>query len=193
MLTKGLTTVALLAATMHLGACLARAQTLPPNSTSSQQTGWKEYVYANDGFAATFPVAPNAHKDSQVRDGTAYTLSFKDAQITLHVVNYPNGCGEAFAQYVGMVRKTMQQLREGTLDQSQSGFRGDPASVKEFALGGFPAIEHEQEVLQSGEKDYERWNCVQKRLYIFTAAWPRQRPKPMDVIRIVDSFRLLPR
>jgi hypothetical protein len=192
MFSQAFTSLLLVAAT-SLGGWPALAQTSPPGSTSSQQPGWKEYVYPNDGFAVAFPSAPNAHKDSQVPDGNAYTLSLKDVGVSLHVANYPDGCAERFAQYVGTVRKAMKQLHDGTLDVSRSGFRPDPASVKETMVSGFPATEYEQEVLQSGQKDYERWSCVGTRLYIFTALWPRERPKPRDVTRIVDSFRLLPK
>ena len=149
---------------------------------------WTEYSYPKDGFAASFPIAPNPHKDTQLPDGTAYTVSLSSWNLTLHVANYPEGCSERFNQYLGIVRKTAKEPQD-----SAGPFRADPTSIKETTVEGYPAVEHIQEVVAAKVKSYERWHCVGTRLYIFTAAWPREQPKPPDVTRIVGSFRLLPK
>jgi hypothetical protein len=158
---------------------------------SSQGAQWSEYVYSDDGFAAKFPYSPNAHKDTQVPDGAVYTLSLAGFTLTLHVANYPEGCSERFTRYVGIVRKTSKQLQDGTIEAAQGGFRVDPTTIREIIVAGYPAVEHEQEVISSKLKNYERWQCVGTRLYIFSAHWPQEQPKPPDVTRIVSSFRLV--
>ena len=183
---------ALIAVTVLAGG-FALAQTGPPNPTSTHEPRWKEYLYPDEGFAILAPDAPNHHKSSQVSDGTVYVFSLKDHSAALTVANFSNGCSAAFTQYLSSVRTTMKQLKEGTLDTSKSGFRPDPSSVKELTVGGYPASEYQQEILKTGQMDYERWLCVGKRLYIFAAAWPRGLPRPVDVNRIADSFRLLPK
>ncbi len=171
----------------------ARGQTAPPNPTSTHETRWKEYVYPDDGFAILAPDAPGRHKSSQVSDGNAYVFSLTDHSAALTVANFPNGCSAAFTQYLTSVRTTMKQLKEGTLDASKTGFRPDPSSVKEITVGGYPASEYQQEVLKTGQMDYERWLCVGKRLYVLVAAWPRGAARPADVDRIANSLRLLPK
>jgi hypothetical protein len=186
-------TLAFLATTLSAACSIVIAQTSSPKSKSGQEQQWKEYVYPNDGFAIKFPYAPTPHKDSQVPDGTAYTISSPVYDLSLHVANVQDGCASAFSQYLNLVRRLVKQLREGTLDQSQSDFRVDASSAKEITVGGYPAVEYEQEVKKSKRNDYERIQCVNKKLYMFTALWAADQSKPADVKRIVDSFRLLAR
>jgi hypothetical protein len=182
-----------LIAAMVLAGGSARAQTVPPNPTSTNEPRWKEFLYPEDGFAILAPDAPNRHKSAQVSEGTAYVFSLTDHSAALTVANFSNGCSAAFTQYLTSVRTSMKQLKEGTLDASKTGFRPDPSSVKELTVGGYPASEYQQEVLKTGQMDYERWLCVGKRLYILVASWPRGLPRPADVNRMADSFRLLPK
>jgi hypothetical protein len=182
---------ALIATILPALCALSVAQSGKPISSLGAQ--WKEYVYSNDGFAATFPYPPTPHKDTQVPDGTAYTVALSRTSLTLHVANYAEGCKERFTRYVDVVRQTSKQLQDGTLDSAQSDFRPDVSSIKEILVGGYLAIEHEQEIKSLKQKSYERWQCVGTRLYIFTTSWPREQPRPPDLARVVTSFRLLPK
>jgi len=51
-------------------------------------------------------------------------------------------------------------------------------------------VENEHET-KSKSRYYDRFQCVDKRLYVFTATWPAGLIKPQEVSRIVNSFRLL--
>ena len=181
----------LLAAAMSLTGCPAVDQSASSPTKPGTEIRWSEYAYPKDGFAASFPYAPSPHKDDQVPDGTAYSVSLSGWGLTLHVANYPEGCSERFAQYLSIVRNATKEPQDR--DRVKSGFRGDPASVKEIMVDGYPAVEHVQEVIALREESYERWHCVGSRFYIFSATWPREQAKPSEVTRIVNSFRLLPK
>jgi hypothetical protein len=65
--------------------------------------------------------------------------------------------------------------------------------VKEINVAGHLVVEHEQDV-RDGDKafrNYERWSCVDKTLYVLAAVWPTGRPKPVALGRIVNSFRFI--
>ena len=164
----------------------AWSQPPSPNSPKAQAQ-WSEYVFQKDGFAARFPNAPSPHKDSSVPDGTAYTMTLPGSRLTLHVANYPEGCRERFADYVAVVKNTKKS------QDDEGKFLADPKSIREMVVGGYPAIEHEQIIKASQLRSYERWQCVGQRFYIFTAVWSQDEPRPPEVARIVESFRLLPK
>lgn len=174
----------------------AVAQTTLPKPEANQEQPWKEYVYANDGFAITLPAAPHPHKDSQMADGTAYTIYLpRDLSVTLHVGNFSAGCADVFREYLSTVKRTYSQAKDGAWTNSKPSFRVDLSSVREIKIAGYPAVEYEQEIAAAKGtfKDYERVQCVDKKLYILTATWPIGPPKSADLTRVINSFRLLAR
>src|SRR5450759_1928935 len=92
---------ALLAAILSAVSGFAVAQSDGGKLKPARETDWREYAYPTDGFAAKFPYAPTPHKDTQVPDGTAYTVSLPGSTFTLHVANFAEGCSARFTQYVG--------------------------------------------------------------------------------------------
>ena len=76
---------AILVAILFLTVNFAPAKTAP-KAKAIQEQSWKEYAYPIDGFAITLPDAPNPHKDTQLPDGTAYTVHLPgEHYVTLHV------------------------------------------------------------------------------------------------------------
>jgi hypothetical protein len=66
---------------------------------------------------------------------------------------------------------------------------GDQSYVsRETNAARHPAVETEHET-KSG-RHYDRFQCVDKRLYIFSSTWPQGQPKPQQFERVVNSFRL---
>jgi hypothetical protein len=168
------------------------AQTRPKTSNVAKPQ-WREYAYPKDGFAITLPEKPDPHKAPQFSDGTIYTVHFgRDVTFSLHVGTFPTGCGDVFDEYLTAVRRSIPQMKKGEWTGSNPSFRGDPSSVRERDVEGYLTVEHEQEV-RTGEEtfsSYERWQCVDKKLYVFTAKWPGGLVRPNAVGQIVDSFRL---
>jgi hypothetical protein len=148
------------------------------------QNGWKEYPYPNDGFAITLPSAPRPHKDAQFPN--LQVNVYTSGGITLRVEDAPNGCGSA----ITTIAKTANELRTGQ-KKPDPAFRLDLASVRQGSREGYPFIEYQQTIVRDGVNSYERWYCVDKRLYAFSSVWAIGLTKPDDVNRIVRSFRLL--
>jgi hypothetical protein len=148
------------------------------------QSGWKEYAYPNDGFAITLPSAPTPHKDPRFPD--LQVNVYTSGGVTLRAEFAPNGCDSA----INTISKTAEELRAGQR-KADPAFRLDLTSVEQGSLEGYPFIEYQQSVIRDGVNSYERWYCVDKRLYAFSSVWAIGLTKPDDVNRIVRSFRLL--
>jgi hypothetical protein len=141
---------------------------------------WKEYVYANDGFAVTLPYAPTPHPDPNNTNITVYTVHpSADISVSLRVVNETRDCAS-----------TLSTLKDGALHGRQPRQPIDPLSVKEFSVNGYPGVEYQ---FQSGpgHTTYDRYYCVTGKFYIFSADWAGNGAKPSAVTHIVNSFRLL--
>lgn len=85
---------------------------------------WKEYVYAEDGFAITLPEDPHPHPDASLADTTVYTVVVPpQGNLSLRVLRQERDCA-------------------ATLDGGLKGKAGiDPLSVKEVSVAGHPGLE----------------------------------------------------
>lgn len=142
-----------------------------------QIASWKEYVFANDGFAITFPESPNPHPDAALHEMTVYsTFVTPGARLSLRVSHENRNCAE-----------TLAQLKDGAL-KGKSGI--DPSSVTDVSLDGHPGVEYQYK-LDTDLSSSDRFYCVNGRFYTFSSNWPGRGPRPADVLRIISSFRLL--
>jgi hypothetical protein len=138
---------------------------------------WKEYTFADDGFAITVPESPNPHPDATLPDMTVYTVSVQPGtRLSLRVSHQKRDCAS-----------TLAQLRDGAL-KGKSGI--DPSSVKDVRVDGHLGVEYQYKD-DSGLFSAERFYCVNGMFYMFSARWPSSQPQPAAVERIVSSFRLL--
>ena len=147
------------------------------------QASWKEYTYPNDGFAITFPSEPSTHKDAQFPD--LQINVYTSGGVTLRAEVAPNGCDSAITSQA----EGIEHFKTGQ-KKPNPGFQLDAASVRQGSLEGHPFLEFEQTV-PNGMKDFERWYCVEKKLYVFSSVWPAGQAKPATIERVVRSFRLL--
>jgi hypothetical protein len=135
---------------------------------------WKEYVFADDGFAITLPEAPNPHPDAALPDMTVYTVSVLPGAILSFRVSHENrDCMEGLAQL-------KDDARKGKSD-------GDPSSVKDVSIDGYLGVEFQYANRSSSDRFY----CVNGRFYTFSSSWPSTQPCPAAITRIINSFRLL--
>ncbi len=142
------------------------------------QSAWKEYIYPQDGFAVMLPYEPSPHQDSNNPDITVYTVRVEGkVGLSIRVVHENRDCAA-----------TLGLLRDGAKAGRQPGI--DLPSIREFSLNGYPGVEYEYGV-ESDQKHYERYYCVNKRFYIFSFGWPDTQPKPQEALRVIRSFRLL--
>jgi hypothetical protein len=138
---------------------------------------WREYVYAEDGFAITLPEDPHPHPDASLPNVTVYTVVVPpQGNLSLRVLHQERDCAA-----------TLAQLRDGGL-KGKAGI--DPSSVKEVSVAGHPGLEY-QYSLGSIWTNWDRFYCVNGRYYTFSTGWPRTQPRPSAAMRIVVSFRLL--
>jgi hypothetical protein len=144
----------------------------------SQWPQWKEYVYAEDGFAITLPDDPQPHPDSSLPDMTVYTVVVPPhGNLSLRVSHQDRDCAA-----------TLAQLKDGVL-KGQPGI--DPDSLKDVSIAGHPGLEYQY--TRSVFTAWDRFYCVNGRFYTFSTGWPRTEARPPAAMRIVSSFRLLKR
>jgi len=144
-----------------------------------QRRSWKEYVYADDGFAVTLPWAPAQRNDPNNESITVYTVSFDGSDLSLRVDHRTRDCAA-----------TLNELKEGALKNKQPKQPINPASVKDVSLGDSPGLEYEFEA-GSMYRGYNRSYCVNGHFYIFSADWPGSKARPTAVDRVMESFHLV--
>ena len=148
-----------------------------PSLTLRQNASWKEYTFADDGFAITLPDATNPHPDATLPETTVYTVPVSpDAKLSLRVSHQDRDCAA-----------TLAQLKDGAL-KGKAGI--DPSSLTEVSIDGYPGIEYQYK-LGPGFYSSDRFYCVNGRFYTFSLAWPLNQSRPTTAMRVVNSFRLL--
>lgn len=134
---------------------------------------WKEYVYPSDGFAITLPSPPSVWKDPD-HPNTQYTLhASSDVVINLSAAGDVEDCPAQLASW-----KQGMRARWGA------------SSLKDVSLDGHAGFECEHKG-QQGDEIYGRFFCENGTLYTVAASWPADDPKPANVTRVVESFRIL--
>jgi hypothetical protein len=114
---------------------------------------WKEYVFADDGFAITLSEAPNPHPDAALPDMTVYTVSVLPGAILSFRVSHENrDCMKGLAQL-------KDDARKGKSD-------GDPSSVKEVSIDGYLGVEF----YYANRSSSDRFYCVNGRFYTFSSS-----------------------
>ena len=136
-------------------------------------SSWKEYVYPDDGFAITLPMAPDVHKDPS-HPSMFYTLHpTSDIVMGVMVESRIDDCQAALASFRSGMSPAV-----------------GPSRLKDFSANGHNGFEYENNGHQ-GDEVYGRYFCVNGKFYTLTATWPVDDPKPAVVPRIMDSFRIL--
>ena len=142
-----------------------------------QSRSWKEYVYADDGFAVTLPSAPVPHKDPANPTMNVYTVALgADSWLSLRVDHQNRDCAT-----------TLAELRNGAL-KGKSGI--DPSSIKDVSVGGHAGLEYEYSPA-ADRISSDRFYCVNGHFYAFSVGRPISKTRPVAVDRIISSFRIV--
>jgi hypothetical protein len=161
-------------AAMDAVACgRAPGQTAEPESIANQ-SAWHEYICPKDGFAISLPNAP------KIRSNFYKLLLAEDESVVaqLWVSAEPVDCTAWLREMQAMVNRPLPPGATGgtteTTFQGRTGFE----SVDAHTNGPTYLL-------------YDLKQCLGNKTYRFHARWLTDRPKPEEVTRIFDSFRLL--
>ena len=159
---------------------MATGQTAALESIANQ-SAWHEYICSKDGFAISLPNAPE--KQSRQHDNFFKLFMTGDESIValMWVSAEPVDCAAGVREMRSIVNRPLPPgaipLTNGTKETT---FQGRPAfeSVDSHSNGPMYLV-------------YDLTQCSANRTYHFHARWLTDHPKPEEVTRIFDSFRLL--
>jgi len=156
---------------------LAPGQSEAPASIPNQ-TPWHEYICPKDGFGISLPNAPQ--KQSLQRSNFYKLFMTEDESIVtqLWVSAEPVDCAAWLREMRTMVNRPLPP--GAILGTTETTFQGSPAfeSLDRHTNGPMYLL-------------YDLNECSANRTYRFHARWLADHPKPEEVTRIFDSFRLL--
>jgi hypothetical protein len=149
-------------------ACSMTSDQAAARESAANQGAWREYVCPKDGFAISLPNAPQ--KQSLQRSNFYKLFMTEDESIVaqLWVSAEPIDCATGLRE---------MRASRGTAETT---FQGNPAfeSIDRHTNGPRYLL-------------YDLTECVANRTYDFHARWLTDHPKPEEVTRIFNSFRLL--
>jgi hypothetical protein len=157
--------------------CLALLSITTLALSQHQSSTWKEYLYADDGFAITLPSAPTPHKDPANPNINVYTVPLGvDSWLSLRVDHQNRDCAA-----------TLAKLKDGALE-GKSGI--DSSSTKDVSTGGYAGLEYEYRPA-ANRISSDRFYCVNGHFYAFSVARPISKSRPAALDRIINSFRIV--
>ena len=139
---------------------------------------WKEYIFADDGFAIDFPSDPHPDESPQMANGMAYSVPLSNGAHSRHTEEANDTCADT----------VRGQLRDAKNKAESTGYR--VISFRQVDGNGYKGSRVRQKV-PNGKIDYERWLCAAHRLYLFGADWNPDESEPKELQRIVDSWRVV--
>ena len=165
----------------------------------SQSTEWKEYVYAEDGFAISAPLRPSIVPH--------YLDGGKGEGLVGHSYFFPltrqqqEGGAYNFLLEVSLRRDNDQRTPEQVLHDAKNNYASyfgtsyklaSPATViyeKPISLGKYPGIEFEMQ--HENVRRVGLFYVIDRRAYSFTVDTQTQLPFPEEMQRWYRSFRLI--
>jgi hypothetical protein len=164
-----------------LGAMLLFLAVIAPAQTEP----WKQYVFSDDGFAATYPAPPDLQKKAvQTSAGEfelrSYSAQSGDTALIVAVCDY----GKAVAG------KTSDQMLLGAKNSTLSNSASRLVNEKKITLGANPGLQFEAE--NSAAHFTVRMYLVGTTLYQILVVSPINKPFN-EAVRFLDSFQLATR
>ena len=148
------------------------------------QSGWKEYVYAEDGFAISAPMQPTFQTES------------KDTPIgSVDAHNYTIDLGNGIAIGINATDFKIGQAVDAKLILAATkaglaeSLQGKIVSEKEISLGSEPGLE--LEVVTDTNHMRFRYFFINGKLFALMSTAPLAKPFAPETTRMFDSFRLV--
>lgn len=148
------------------------------------QSGWKEYVYADDGFAISAPMQPTLQTESKETpvgsvDAHNYTVDLgNNTAVGVNATDFKIGQGLD-------ARLILAATKAGLAESLQ----GKIVSEKEISLGSEPGLELEL-VTDTNHLRF-RYFFIDGKLFALMSTAPLARPFAPETTRMFDSFRLV--
>ena len=155
----------------------------------AQAPDWKAYKYADDGFSASFPSAPELSKRNVDTTAGAFELRSYIAQVGQSALFV--GVCDYGAKTAGRdPDEVLQGTKSGALENSKSHL----VREQKITLGIYHGLEFESESDATENKAhfYARIYFVGSTLYQTLTVSPVGTPYP-DTVRFLDSFQLIAR
>jgi hypothetical protein len=157
---------------------------VPAAQEQAAKPDWKEYSYADDGFAMTAPSKPSFEKQKQATasgniEMRQYTLDLVGSvEVLMNVSDFPNAN-----------HATPKEALEGAVNGSTQPPKAKKTSEKDIELQQVPGIEFEGE--SNGYHLLGRYYWKNNRLFSLLAVSPLGQPVPTDVLRVMDSLKFV--
>jgi hypothetical protein len=157
---------------------------VPAAQEPAAKPDWKEYSYADDGFAMTAPSQPSFEKQKQATasgniEMRQYTLDLVgNVEVLMNVSDFPNAN-----------HAPPKEALEGAVNGSTQPPKAKKTSEKDIELQQVPGIEFEGE--SNGYHLLGRYYWKDNRLFSLLAVSPLGQPVPTDVLRVMDSLKFV--
>lgn len=156
---------------------MAPGQTVAPESTANQ-SAWHEYICPKDAFAITIPNAPQKQSLQRVNFYKLFMTEDESIVAQLWVSAEPANCTTWLGSQRNLINRRLPAgVIRGTVETT---FQGQPAFETLDTHTNGPTY-----LL------YDLNQCLGNRTYRFHARWLTGQPKPGEVSRIFNSFRLV--
>jgi hypothetical protein len=163
---------------MVFGAALAFAQ------DKAAKAEWKEYSYADDGFALTAPSTPTLEKKQQATasgnvEMRQYSVDLaNDAGVLMSVSNFPSA-----------ENSDPKTVLESAVNGSVQATKSKKTSAKDIQLQQVPGIEFDAEGDTFHMRGRYYWS--KGRLFSMLAVAPIGTAIPEDAVRVFDSLKFV--
>lgn len=164
---------------------IAASLLVTPLFAQSPQSGWKEYSYANDGFAVSAPAEPAfAKQDKPTAAGNVETHNY-----TIELGNN-SGVMISSAQFQGQTTESSKMLLQRARDGALNAVNGKLVSEQEITLQGFPGLEFQ--FANDAFHARVRMYLLKTRLVTSMAIAPKGSDLPANADKVLSSLKLLP-
>ena len=153
-------------------------------AASTQLHNWKEYVYANDGFAVSAPTQPTVERTTAISPGGEVEVRFYRFSLTRD-----SGFMIATNDLNPADGRTPQQILTDGKYGAAAGAHGKLVSAMPITFGKSPGIQVEIEAPRY--RIQSRQYVVGRKLYQLVVGAPTGQPLPPERDRVFRSFRLV--
>jgi len=164
--------------------CIAAVLSTSPLFAQTPQSGWKEYSYANEGFAVSAPGEPAFIKQDKPTPAG-------NVEIHNYTIELGNNSGVMIssAQFQGQQSESSKAILQRARDGAISAVNGKLISEQEITLQGFPGLEFQ--VVNDAFHARVRMYLVKSRLVTVMAIAPKDSQLPANADKVLNSLKLL--